>query len=121
MHIVYEKGFTPFESPTFFFAAPARLPKYGDWLHLELLLHEEDFACYTVREVTKEINVFVMARADQDTEIEATIRGESKIVKIPSCDAMTKINVGSVCEGEDTAVKIKAVKGNVVLRSVIFE
>ena len=121
MHIVYEKGFIPFEASSFSFASTTRPSKYGDWLHLELLFHEGDFACYTVREVTKESSVFVLTKTEKDAEIEVTLRGEIKRVKIASCEALKKISVGILPNGEDTAVKIKAVQGDVVLRSVIFE
>lgn len=46
MHLVYEKGFTPYEAGQFAGMGAGRTPKYGDWNHILLMLEEGDFTCY---------------------------------------------------------------------------
>lgn len=121
MHIVYEKGFTAYESPNFAFAAIGRPPKYGDWLHLELKLHESDFACYTVRDMEKSAQVSLICRAEEAAQLEVTMRGKTFMVEVLAGEMMEKIQVGILPEGEDTAIKIQAVKGDITLRSVVLE
>lgn len=121
MHIVYEKGFVPYETPAFAFAVEERAPKYGDWPHLELLLHENDFACYTIREIQEEAGVFLLYRADSDAEVELIIREERLRINVPASRELRKIKVGVLPKGEDTALKIQAAKGEVILRSVIID
>lgn len=121
MHLVYEKGFTPYESTSFAFAAAERAPKYGDWTHLELMLEETDFACYTIRRVDRETKILLECRAEADSELEVTVRGGKKTVAVSAGEEMRQMAAGVVPAGEDTAVKICCVKGNVILRSVKFD
>ena len=121
MHLVYEKGFTPYESAAFAFAAAERTPKYGDWPHLELMLEETDFACYTIRRLGRETKIVLECRPETDGELEVTVRDQTRKIVVPAGDGMQAILAGTVSVGEDTAVKVCCVKGNVILRSVRFE
>lgn len=120
MHLVYEKGFTPGESKEFAFAAAGRPPKYGDWPHLELLLEETDFASYTIRKAEKDVEIILECRAEEDSLLELTVRGEKRTVKVPAGEEIRQISGGLLATGEDTAVKICCVKGTVIMRSVKF-
>ena len=120
MHIVYEKGFTPYESPAFAWCAIERAPKYGDWMHLELLLHQDDFACYTIREVQKDSRLSLICRSQAGSELEVTIRGNVYKVAIPASEDLITVEVGLVPAGEDTSIKIAASRGQTTLRTVKF-
>lgn len=120
MHLVYEKGFTPYESSAFAFAAAERTPKYGDWVHLELMLEEGNFACYTVRRLRKDVGILLECRAQENSELEVTVRDEKRIVTVHGSGEIQKVSAGSVSAGEDTAVRICCIKGNIILRTVKF-
>ena len=118
MHIVYESGFTPYESANFAFAGGGRPPKYGDWTHLELMLHETDFACYTIREIRNNTKITLKGFSPQGGEVTVSIRGLENSVEIPAGRGMALYEAGVIPAGEDTAVKIRCSKGTVVLKDI---
>lgn len=120
MHIVNEPDFTPYESPDFAFASTERSPKYGDWMHLELMLEEENFACYTIREINQDCEILITYRAAQDCEIKMTVRENSIMIKASASEILTTIPVGVVPSGDDTSIKIECLKGQMILHTILF-
>jgi hypothetical protein len=120
MHIVNEEGFTPFESVHFSFASVGRPPKYGDWTHLELMLEENDFACYSIRQVDRETEIIIDYHSQDGGKLEITSRNNVDELTIPATSKLTQIKVGTVSIGDDTSVKIRCVSGKVILRTVQF-
>lgn len=121
MHLIYENGFIPYDSAQFAAMGERRTPKYGDWNHIWLLLEESDFACYRLRNVTKETVVSLECMAGKGGEVEVTARGITTNVVIPVGTKLQIIKAGTVAAGEDTAVKVCCKNGNLILRTVIFE
>lgn len=120
MHIVNEPDFTPYESPDFVFVSTERSPKYGDWMHLELMLEEEDFACYTIREVVQDCEILITYRAARDCDIKVTAHDKSTIAKAPASEVLTTVRIGCVSAGEDTTIKVECLKGEIILHTVLF-
>lgn len=120
MHIVNEPDFVPFESSNFAFAACERAPKYGDWTHLELILEEQDFACYTLRQVKQDTEVSLQYRAYRDCKVKVTVRGKITMLDVPASSQLSAIPAAIIPAGEDTAVKIECLDGPITLRTVIF-
>lgn len=119
MRIVNEPDFTPFESPDYAFASVERKPKYGDWMHLELMLEEEDFACYTIREIKQDAEIFITYRAEQECEIKVTAREKIFTVKASASEVLTTIPIGIISSGENAAVKIECMEGEIILHTII--
>ena len=121
MHIVPEPNFVSYDGNQFAFLGAGRTPKYGDWTHLELMLEEGDFACYRLRNIDRETDVLLEYRGGADSELEVTARDQADVITIPAGDKLQTVRIGTVSAGEDTAVKIRCIKGNITLRTVIYE
>ena len=120
MHLVYEKGFTPYEGGQFAGMGAGRTPKYGDWNHIQLMLEEGDFACYRLRNVTRETPISLECMAEEGGEVEVTARGVTTTISLPAKAELQIIKAGTVAAGDDTAVKVSSKKGNILVRTVIF-
>ena len=121
MHLVYEENYTPGESPNFSFCADKRPEKYGDWMHINLKLHENDFACYQIRKIEDKAEISIECYSTQKAKLEISCNEMKTELFIPEGKQMLLLSTGIVIKGEDTFVKVKSIEGEVILHSVIFE
>ena len=121
MHIVCEDGFVPYESPAFAFAGGGRPPKYGDWNHLLLCLHEGDFASYSIRELKAEEQMELELMSREGAVLEISFRDRKQTVRVSPCDAFTMVKAAVIPGGADTSVRVCCLEGTVKIKTVKFE
>jgi len=121
MHLVYEENYTPCESPNFSFCANERPAKYGDWMHINLKLHEDDFACYQIRKIEEKTKISIECYSNQNAKLEITCNEMRAELLVPAGKQMLLLSTGIVIKCADTFVKVKSIEGEVILHSIIFE
>ncbi len=120
MHLVYENGFVPYESPAFSWAGGGRPPKYGDWRHLELMLAEGEFAVYTVRDLRRPSAVYVQYRCQEAAQLVSCSGDITEQVELVPSDGYEEIFLLTLPAGEDRKVKLTCAGGVVTLRQLRF-
>ena len=120
MHLVYEPGYMPNDLGGLAMMNP-HPEKYGDYPHIWLRLEEGDCASYTVREAKEPVSVRLHAMAVGENQIRV-FEGEKIIFEgsVPVSNEITAIPAGKTGSGERVVIKIEAVSGSVVLKTVEF-
>ncbi len=120
MHLVYEPGYMPNDLGGLAMMNP-HPEKYGDYPHIWLRLEEGDCASYTVREAKEPVSVRLYGMAAGENQIRV-FEGEKIIFEgsVPVSNEITAIPAGKTGSGERVVIKIEAVSGSVVLKTVEF-
>lgn len=120
MHLVYEPGYMPNDLGGLAMMNP-HPEKYGDYPHIWLRLEEGDCASYTVREAKEPVSVRLHGMAAGENQIRVS-EGEKIIFEgsVPVSNEITAIPAGKTGSGERVVIKIEAVSGSVVLKTVEF-
>ena len=120
MHLVYEPGYMPNDLGGLAMMNP-HPEKYGDYPHIWLRLEEGDCASYTVREAKEPVSVRLHGMAAGENQIRVS-EGEKVIFEgsVPVSNEITAIPAGKTGSGERVVIKIEAVSGSVVLKTVEF-
>lgn len=120
MHLVYEPGYMPNDLGGLAMMNP-HPEKYGDYSHIWLRLEEGDCASYTVREAKEPVSVRLHGMAAGENQIRVS-EGEKIIFEgsVPVSNEITAIPAGKTGSGERVVIKIEAVSGSVVLKTVEF-
>ena len=120
MHLVYEPGYMPNDLGGLAMMNP-HPEKYGDYPHIWLRLEEGDCASYTVREAKEPVSVRLYGMAAGENQIRVS-EGEKIIFEgsVPVSNEITAIPAGKTGSGERVVIKIEAVSGSVVLKTVEF-
>ena len=95
-------------------------PKYGDWNHLELCLHEGEFASYTIRELTlpEEMDLEFVSR--EGAVLEITYRDQKHTIGLEPSEDPGIFQAAVIEAGEDTQVSIRCLAGSVTLKMIAF-
>ncbi|MBQ1492908.1 MAG: cellulase family glycosylhydrolase [Blautia sp.] len=120
MHLVYEDGFIPYESPAFAFAGGGRPPKYGDWNHLLLCLHEGDFVSYSIRELDSPEEMELELISKEGAVLEIAFRDEKHTIGIEPTEDQVTFSAALIPAGEDTRAYIRCLAGSVTIKTVSF-
>lgn len=120
MHLVYEPGYMPNDLGGLAMMNP-HPEKYGDYPYIWLRLEEGDCASYTVREAKEPVSVRLHGMAAGENQIRVS-EGEKVIFEgsVPVSNEITAIPAGKTGSGERVVIKIEAVSGSVVLKTVEF-
>lgn len=120
MHLVYEPGYMPNDLGGLAMMNP-HPEKYGDYPHIWLRLEEGDCASYTVREAKEPVSVRLHGMAAGENQIRVS-EGEKVIFEgsVPVSNEITAIPAGKTGSGERVVIRIEAVSGSVVLKTVEF-
>ena len=120
MHLVYEPGYMPNDLGGLAMMNP-HPEKYGDYPHIWLRLEAGDCASYTVREAKEPVSVRLHGMAAGENQIRVS-EGEKVIFEgsVPVSNEITAIPAGKTGSGERVVIKIEAVSGSVVLKTVEF-
>ena len=120
MHLVYEPRYMPNDLGGLAMMNP-HPEKYGDYPHIWLRLEEGDCASYTVREAKEPASVRLHGMAAGENQIRVS-EGEKVIFEgsVPVSNEITAIPAGKTGSGERVVIKIEAVNGSVVLKTVEF-